>query len=301
MSSVKHVIVNSFAYISKPLHHLMMAGSKEKIVEMLKEKQNDQEENRKMTLGEMKLSKFGFGFELSGFVAFLAWAGMCLYSLLGLVGLALITVPIDFPTLFRGPGIQWEGVVNLMKGFGSVFLVIAVGFFLMNFFQRKKNRENDFKGVKKMLTVICSICVSLMMCLYFVPLVWFMYEILNGILVPRHFSLIILFPSLIFNCLLLHGIKNERSGFVKPFLIFHYTLFGFFIASVAAGSIGCAIYHRMFTIVLCGLLYIMILTFIFVFNIGFYVALHSIYLEKEKSQQQMKKNIEFVNMSFEKC
>merc|ERR1711862_1018470 len=200
-----------------------------------------------------------------------------------------ITVPIDFPTLFRGPGIQWEGVVNLMEGFGSAFLMIAVGFFLMNFF------------LKKILTVICSICASLMMCLYFVPLVWFMYEILNGILVPRHFSLIILFPSLIFKCLLLHGIKNERSGFVKPFLIFHYTLFGFFIASVAAGSIGCAIYHRMFTIVLCGLLYIMILTLIFVFNIGFYVALHSIYLEKEKSQQQMKKNIEFVNMSFDKC
>jgi len=269
------------------------------IVDMLKEKQKYQEESRKMKLGEMKMSKFGFGFELSGFVAFLGWAGMYLYSLLGLAGLALITVPRDFPTLFRGSGIQWN--VNLMNCNGIFFLVIAVGFFLMNFFLRKKNKENDFKGVKKILTVICSVCAGLMMCLYFVPLVWFMYEILNGILVPRHFSLIILFPSLIFKCLLLHGIKNERSGFVKPFLIFHYTLFGFFIASVAVMSICCAAYYGMFTIVLCGLLYIMILTFIFVFNIGFYVALHSIYLEKEKSQQQMKKNIEFVNMSFDKC
>merc|ERR1711971_181342 len=276
-----------------------MAESKEKIVEMLEE--NDQEENRKMKLGELKLSKFGFGFELSGFVAFLAWAGMCLYSLLGLAGLALITVPMDFPTLFRGPGIQWEGVVNLMKGFGSGFLVIAVGFFLMNFFLRKKNKENDFKGVKKILTVICSFCAGLRMCLYFVPLVWFMYEILNGILAPRHFSSIILFPALIIQCLLLHGIKNERSGFIKPFLIFHYTFFVFLIVGVAIASIGSAYYYGMFIVVLCGILYIMILSFIFVFNIGFYVVLHSLYLEKEKSQQQMKKNIEFVNMSFDKC
>merc|ERR1711971_672214 len=178
-----------------------MAESKEKIVEMLEE--NDQEENRKMKLGELKLSKFGFGFELSGFVAFLAWAGMCLYSLLGLAGLALITVPMDFPTLFRGPGIQWEGVVNLMKGFGSGFLVIAVGFFLMNFFLRKKNKENDFQGVKKMLTVICSISIVITIINYSVLLICSMYEILIGTLIaPRHFSCLILFPALIIQCLL---------------------------------------------------------------------------------------------------
>ena len=194
-----------------------------RIVDMLKEKQKYQEESRKMKLGEMKMSEFGFGFELSGFVAFLGWAGMCLYSFLGLVGMALITVPIDFPKLFRGPGIQWN--VNLMNGNGIVFLVIAVGFFLMNFFLRKKNKENDFKGVKKMLTMICSNFAGLLIGLYYGFLVWFMYEILNGILAPQHFSIIILFPSLIFKVLLLHGIENEKSGFVKLFLIFHYTLF----------------------------------------------------------------------------
>jgi len=270
------------------------------IVDMLKEKQKYQEECRKMKLGEMKMSKFGFGFELSGFVAFLGWAGMCLYSLLGLVGLALITVPIDFPTFFRGSGIQWN--VNLMNVNGFAFLVIAVGFFLMNFSLRKKNKENDFKGVKKMLTMICSNFAGLLIGLYSGFLVFFMYEILNGILAPQHFSIIILFPSLVFKVLLLHGIKNEKSGFVKPFLIFHYTLYVLFIASVAVMSICCAAYYGFFTIVLCGLLYIMILTFLFIFNIGFYVVLHSIYLEKEKSQQQMKKNIEFINsMVFKKC
>jgi len=300
MSGVKHVIVNSLAYISKPLHHMTMAEPREKIEEMLKEK--DQEENGKRKLGEMKLSKFGFGFELTGFVAFLGWTGMCLFSLLGLVGSALITVPIDIPNLFRGSGIgiNWEFVVALMQGFGSAFLLIAFGFFLMNYLLRKKNKENDFQGVKKMLTVICSISIVITIIVYSVLLIWSMYEILNGILAPRHFSSIILFPALIIQCLLLHGIKNERSGFIKPFLIFHYTFFVFLIVGVAIASIGSAYYYGMFTVVLCGILYIMILTFIFVFNIGFYVVLHSFYLEKEKSQQQMKKNIEFVNMSFEK-
>merc|ERR1711971_205417 len=230
--------------------------------------------------GEMKLSKFGFGFELSGFVAFLAWDVSLLSPGTGWHGLDHCSN--GFPDIIQRSRNPVGGVVNLMEGFGSAFLVIAVGFFLMNFFPRKKNKENDFKGVKKIITVMCSICAGLRMCLYFVPLVWFMYEILNGILVPRHFSLIILFPSVIFNCLLLHGIKNERSGFVKPFLIFHYTLFVLIIASVAVTSIWCAAYYGMFTIVLCGLLYIMILTFIFVFNIGFYVALQHLPGEGEK-------------------
>jgi len=299
--SVTCFSMNPFAYISESLHHLMMAEPKEKIEEKLNEK--DQEENRnqlKMKLGEMRLSKFGFGFELTGFTAFLGWAGMCLFSLLGLVGSALITVPIDIPNLFRGSGINWEVVVALMQGFGSAFLLIAVGFFLLNFFLRKKNKENDFQGVKKMLTMICSISIVIRIIVYSVLLIWSMYEILNGILAPRHFSSLILFPALIIQCLLLHGIKNERSGFIKAFLIFHYTLFVFLIVGLAIASIGSACFYGMFTVVLCGLLYIMILTFIFVFNIGFYVVLHSFYLEKEKNQQQMKKNIEFVNMSFEK-
>ena len=88
----------------------MMAKPREKIEEMLKEK--DPEENRIMKLGEMKLSKFGFGLELTGFVAFLGWTGMCLFSLLGLVGMALITVPIDFPTLFR---FDWDNVLAIVS------------------------------------------------------------------------------------------------------------------------------------------------------------------------------------------
>merc|ERR1712110_281498 len=88
-------------YISKPLHHIVMVDSRiamEKLKEMLTVKEQDEMENEndmKMKQGEMKLSKFGFGFELTGFVAFLSWAGMCLFSMLGVVSMLLIALPME--------------------------------------------------------------------------------------------------------------------------------------------------------------------------------------------------------------
>merc|ERR1712110_1158217 len=70
----------------------------EKLKEMLTVKEQDEMENEndmKMKQGEMKLSKFGFGFELTGFVAFLSWAGMCLFSMLGVVSMLLIALPME--------------------------------------------------------------------------------------------------------------------------------------------------------------------------------------------------------------
>jgi len=317
MSGVKHAIESSFAYISKPLHHMKMADSKitmEKLKEMLSEKDQDEMENEnqmKMKQGEMKLSKFGFGFELTGFVAFLSWTGMCLFSLLGVVSVLLIALPMEpyFQKAFSRD--EWnefehdhvqldEWVSVLIQVFGSVFLVIAVGYFIMNFFLGKKNRDNNFQGVKKMLTVICSISAVLMILLFSVPLILIMYNMMNGVFIPAHFSAIVVIPALIFWCLLLHGIRKERSGFVKAFLVFKYIIFGLITACIAISSVGSAVGYGII-IFPCFLLLIMINTFLFVFNIGFYVALHSIYLENEKIQQQKKKNIEFINASFENC
>jgi len=315
MSGVKHAIESSFAYISKPLHHMKMADSKitmEKLKEMLSEKDQDEMENEnqmKMKQGEMKLSKFGFGFELTGFVAFLSWTGMCLFSLLGVLSVLLIALPMEpfFQNLWQkelgrtDKYSLFETVYILMQVFGSVFLVIAVGYFIMNFFLRKKNRDNNFKGVKKMLTVICSLSAVLMILLFSFDLILIMYNMMNGIFMPTQFSAIVYIPALVFWCLLLHGIRKERSGFVKAFLIFQYIIYGLYLACIAISSVGSAVGYGIVIIFPCGLLLIMIYTFFFVFNFGFYVALHSIYLENEKTQQQKKKNIEFINASFENC
>ena len=315
MSGVKHVIESSFAYISKPLHRMMMSDSKiamEKLKKMLTEKDRDEMENEnqlKMKQGEMKLSKFGFGFELTGFLAFLSWTGMGLFSLLGLVSVLLIALPMEpyFQNLWQEEFHKtdkysfFETIYILMQVFGSVFLVIAVGYFIMNFFLRKKNRDNNFNGVKKMLKVICSISAVLAILLFSFDLIMITYNIMNGIFMPTHGFAIVYIPALVFWCLLLHGIRKERSGFVKAFLVFQYTIFGLITACIGISSVGSAVGYGMFIIFPCGLLLIMIYTFLFIFNIGFYVALHSIYLENEKTQQQKKKNIEFINASFENC
>lgn len=310
MPGVKHIIEGSFAYISKPLHNIMMAEpkiAKEKIKEIMGEKDQEEtgnENQQKMKQGEMKLSKFGFGFELTGFVAFLSWTGMCLYSLLGVLGVLLISLPMEpyFRRKFlRTPGNEDISITVLMFGFGCAFLVLAAGYFVMNYLLRKRNRDGNFKGVKKMLTVICTISAVITILVYSALSVCLLVVMVFGIFLPYHFYLIFLIPALVFWCLLLHGIRKGRSGFVKAFLVFHYTIFGLHFTCATLASVGSAIGYGMFIIFPCVLLFIMVLTFLFVFKIGFYVALHSIFLEEEKTQQQRKKNIEFINASFENC
>jgi len=277
-----------------------LKSTSEKFKKMMTEK--DQEENEtdgKMKLEEMELSRFGFGFKMTDFVAFLGWTGMCLSSLMGLVAAAMTTVTIDLNNgvfLYR----EWfhdtpwdvrDIIAGLMQGIGGFLLVIAVGFFLLNFFLRKKNKENNLKGVKKILTIICSISAVFKILVYSIP-----YFLNVGI---GNLSGLIHIPSIIFCCFLFHGIRKEKSGFVKAFLVYHYVVFGILMAAATIGSVVAGAIFGMFIIVPSGLLYVMVLTFLFVFNIGFYVALHSIYLEIEKSQVQMKKNIEFINASFE--
>ena len=108
-------------------------------------KQTENGNQLKMKQGEMKLSKFGIGFELTGFVAFLSWTGMCLYSLLGVVSVLLGALGME-PYFLMASGSDYrnyELVSVMMQGFGCAFLVIAVEYFVMNFFLRKENRENQ--------------------------------------------------------------------------------------------------------------------------------------------------------------
>ena len=95
------MLENFVAFISKPFYYMMkmMAGlyyiAKEKIRKTLTESDHEDTEkgkDLKMKHGEIKLSNFGLVFEFTGFVAFfLSWTGMCLYSILGIVGVILIT------------------------------------------------------------------------------------------------------------------------------------------------------------------------------------------------------------------
>ena len=271
------------------------------------EKDQETDIQRDMKQGKLKLSRFGLGFELTGFTAFLSWAGMWLYSLLGLAAMAMITVPTDFnlrPSIVLGSSIDLtraERIYDLcvLQGCGGALLGISIGYFIMNFFLRKRNKEKNLQGVKKMLIIICSISAGLVVAIYTALIALLVFAI---IFIHYSFLLgnLILIPALCFWCLLLHGIRKERSGYVKAFLVFQYTLAGLYMTAVAVASIMAAALYGMVSILLIGILYIMVLTFLFVFNIGFYVSLHSIFLASEKSQQQMKKNMEFINASFEK-
>ena len=66
------------------------------------------------------------------------------------------------------------------------------------------------------------------------------------------------------------------------------------VTAIAIGAFVFAAFLDMFSLVIIGVLLSLVLTFLFVFNIGFFVALHSIYLDNENSMQ-LWKNLKILN------
>jgi len=262
----------------------------------------EDENQRKMERGELKLTRFGLGFKLTSFTSFLGWTGMFLYTLLGLVALAMLTLPTDLKDFIRGnlgTAYQeniYEAIANLMRGIGAVMLFISIAFFILNFFLRKKNKEKNLRGVTIILTVICCIGAALQILLHsaniIIQLMVFSY---HGII-----SLIISMASIVFLSLLLHGIRTKQSCFIKPCLVYQYCMIAFSLSAVIIVSIVFASMMQHFWMVLLGAFTFIFLMFCYTFDMGFYITLHSIILANEK-KSQYKKNIAFVNDSYQKC
>merc|ERR1711862_681147 len=134
----------------------------------------------------------------------------------------LISLPIG--PYFRKAWNDEIFFTGLMQGFGSAFLVFAAGYFIMNYLLRKRNRDGNFKGVKKMLTVICTISAVITILVYSaLSFGLLVIIVLGGFFLPYHFYLIFLIPALVLWCLLLHGIRKGRSGFKSfPGFPLHY-------------------------------------------------------------------------------
>ena len=97
--------------------------------------------------------------------------------------------------------------------------------------------------------------------------------------------------------LLLYGItEKERSSYLKVFLEIQYlVVYGPIVTAIAIGAFVFAAFLDMFSLVIIGVLLSLVLTFLFVFNIGFFVALHSIYLDNE-NLMQLRKNLKTLNL-----
>jgi len=271
----------------------------------------EDENQRKMERGELKLTRFGLGFKLTSFTSFLGWTGMFLYTLLGLVALAMLTLPTDLKDFIRGnlgTAYQeniYEAIANLMRGIGAVMLFISIAFFILNFFLRKKNKEKNLRGVTIILTVICCIGAALQILLLSANIIFQLMvvgRVFTKLVFTYHgiISLIYSMASIVFLSLLLHGIRTKQSCFIKPFLVFQYCMIAFILSAVIIVSIVFASMMQHFWMVLLGAFTFIFLMFCYTFDMGFYITLHSIILANEK-KSQYKKNIAFVNDSYQKC
>jgi len=74
---------------------VMTQSRMEKNKEMIKDMDHAMKNNLNSEWKELSLSVLGISFDLSDFVAFLSWTGMCLYTLLGLLAAAVISLPMD--------------------------------------------------------------------------------------------------------------------------------------------------------------------------------------------------------------
>ena len=298
MAGLKNLIVNSKANISKRLGDGVMTQSRmEKNKEMIEDVDHAMKNNLNMEWKELSLSVLGISFDLSDFVAFLSWTGMCLYALLGLLAAALISLPMDLGQMdFLTRNLETLDLGLETLDLGIVLLLIAVLYFILNYLLGKKNKENNLDGVKETLKVICTVKIILggIICVLLLHLsssfLICQVETIRRNRLKSFLSFLMSASVFAITSLLLYGItQKERSSYLKVFLeIQYFAIYGPIVSVIAMGAFVFAAFFKIFSLFIIGVLVSLVLTFLFVFNIGFFVALHSIYLENE-NQIQLRK------------
>ena len=229
-----------------------------------------------------KLSKFGFGFELDGFVTFLSWNGMVLSTILGILSMALFAIPADL----RYPGINLhEETIRVLEYImypcGTFGLLLAMVKFYLNVkLRRDQDKETSLKRICYYLGGLKIFAVSIHM--VFTLVMVFLGQ------TGHFFNLAIFGLPLVFFSLMVHGVRTQRRNLIKAFLIYSYVCSGILIVA----GIGFGLYFSiafMSSIFFVSLLVIILFVYILVSSFGYVIAFDSLLLNKMATFQ------EFVN------
>jgi len=222
-----------------------------------------------------KLSRFGFGFELDGFVTFLSWNGMVMSTVSAIICMALFAIPNDMRGLHLHSHYNLDVLGYILYPCGAIGLVLAMIVFGLNF---KLRKDQDKMASLKRICYLKSGLSIFMLCCNIVVI--FVTVFLGGV----SYLLQILFSAipLIFYILLVHGIRTQRRNFIKSFLIFAYV----YVGIVLLLGLGSGAYFSFtfmgvifFATMLCSLIYV----YIFVSNIGYIIALDSLILNNSST------------------
>ena len=211
-------------------------------------------------LEDLKLTKYGCGLKLTGFTSMLGWAGMIIATVTTIGALAVFAFFIDEARLginicgnsggrrrfLNNGGLR----CGLLIGFGSFFFISSPYWFYLSYQLRKKVQEHDLVGITRTLKKICYIQAAL--------------------------SIILYGPLMVFPILLIIGIARRRTVFVKIFIIFQLVMIILINIAVIVVYTVTAVVTGYGFFFLCGVLYSIGYTLLYVYANGHIIALHSI-------------------------
>ena len=222
-------------------------------------------------LEELKLTKYGCGLKLTGFTSMLGWAGMIIATVTTIGALTVFAFLIDTARLgidiCRKGGLQESGdfstsglygrfwhsgglTCGISIGFGLFFFILSPYWFYLSYQLRNKVQEHDLVGITRTLKIICYIQAA--------------------------FSIILYGPLMVFPILLIIGIARRRTVFVKIFIIFQLVMIILINIAVIVVYILAAVVTGYGFYFLCGVLYSIGYTLLYVYANGHIIALHSI-------------------------
>merc|ERR1712126_564087 len=160
----------------------------------------------------------------------------------------------------------------------------------MYYLLRKRNLKKEIEGVLKMLKIICYFQGGMTILAFFstIPLdISDLEELMaNREMEEMWVSIAILAfyaITVLFTFIEIHGIWTQNRRYVTAFIIFQYTSFAFIAAGVTAYFLYLSIILSQFWIFILGVLIVMCITFVYIFDMGPIITLNTFFGEKERN------------------
>ena len=247
----------------------------------------------------MKLEKYGLGLKLkiSNFVSFLAWTGMIGGALAILGSLEQLINPTDFlhlQELFSAPycSCYWIYYVLGVVGMGS-----SAVWLLLHLTLRKRNVNNDFQGIKKILKIKCYITGSVEIIADILGLIFAILMAISGYY-PREYSYIniiqggFIFLCLVFACFKIHGVRKDDNRFINSYLVFKLSV----LAVLVALGIFLVFLSGRPSVLVPTMVVLILISFVYIYYLGPMVVLYNFNLHTDS--QTKYKNLAFTNQNF---
>ena len=239
----------------------------------------------------MRLKKYGFGLETSGFVSFLAWTGM-MFGVLGILfSLELFILPTDLV-------ISYDFLFYIG---GIVGILTSTSWLALSVVLRKRNGNKDFDGIRRILKIKCIITGSFEIILSILGIIVILltWNLPNwnriSVDVINWFCGLGFLLYFAFACFKIHGIRTDNNRYIV------FSLINFILCFALTVSVYIYLCQKMYLILPFGTLWILFIfgvifiSFVFIYYIGPLVVLYD--LNNHFDSKFYKENLTFIEQA----